>query len=130
MVGLDEDALRGAIIALAAKYGRYGYRRITGLLPMAGKQRSGGTDLAAGRAKSAPETKGAREIVVERRLLRAAEAGAGKSCLELRLCQRNDARGQDDSCVDAESMNTRESAWRSEWSGDSGAKRGSRRCRM
>jgi putative transposase len=33
---LDEDRLTGAIIELAAKYGRYGYRRITGLLQMAG----------------------------------------------------------------------------------------------
>ena len=36
MVRLDEDAVTRAIIALAAKYGRYGYRRITGLLQMAG----------------------------------------------------------------------------------------------
>lgn len=28
----DEDALRGAILALASQYGRYGYRRITALL--------------------------------------------------------------------------------------------------
>jgi hypothetical protein len=32
----DEDALTRAIIALATKYGRYGYRRITALLRMAG----------------------------------------------------------------------------------------------
>ena len=32
----DEDALTGAIIALATKYGRYGYRRITALLRTAG----------------------------------------------------------------------------------------------
>ena len=36
MIRLDEDRLTGGIIALAAKYGRYGYRRITGLLQMAG----------------------------------------------------------------------------------------------
>ena len=33
---LDEDALTMAIIALARRFGRYGYRRITDLLPMAG----------------------------------------------------------------------------------------------
>ena len=35
---LDEDALTQAIIALAANYGRYGYRRITALLRRAGWQ--------------------------------------------------------------------------------------------
>ncbi len=34
----DEDALTRAILALAAKYGRYGYRRITALLQRAGWQ--------------------------------------------------------------------------------------------
>ena len=34
----DEDALTRAIIALATKYGRYGYRRITALLQSAGWQ--------------------------------------------------------------------------------------------
>lgn len=32
----DEDALTQAIVALAAEYGRYGYRRITALLQAAG----------------------------------------------------------------------------------------------
>ena len=32
----DEDALTRAIITLASKYGRYGYRRITALLKRAG----------------------------------------------------------------------------------------------
>ena len=35
---IDEDALTGAIIALATRYGRYGYRRIAALLRMAGWQ--------------------------------------------------------------------------------------------
>ena len=38
---LDEDELTRAIIALAANYGRYGYRRITALLRRAGWQRWG-----------------------------------------------------------------------------------------
>ena len=33
----DEDALTQAIVALAAKYGRYGYRRVTTLLQEAGR---------------------------------------------------------------------------------------------
>jgi putative transposase len=35
---IDEDALTRAIIALTTKYGRYGYRRLTALLQMAGWQ--------------------------------------------------------------------------------------------
>ena len=50
-------------IALGAKYGRYGYRRITALLRSAGwevgKDRVH-ADLAAGRAESAAKTKAAR----------------------------------------------------------------------
>lgn len=37
-VRVDEDALTQAIIALASEYGRYGYRRITALLRIAGWQ--------------------------------------------------------------------------------------------
>ena len=33
---LDEDELTRAVVALAAQYGRYGYRRITALLRSAG----------------------------------------------------------------------------------------------
>jgi hypothetical protein len=35
-VRADEDALMQAIVALAAEYGRYGYRRITALLQTSG----------------------------------------------------------------------------------------------
>jgi hypothetical protein len=34
----DEDALTQAIVELASRYGRYGYRRITALLKRAGWQ--------------------------------------------------------------------------------------------
>jgi transposase InsO family protein len=37
-VRADEDALTAAIVALARRFGRYGYRRITDLLQMAGWQ--------------------------------------------------------------------------------------------
>jgi hypothetical protein len=33
---VDEDALNDALIVLAGKYGRYGYRRVTALLNQAG----------------------------------------------------------------------------------------------
>jgi putative transposase len=33
---VDEEALARTIIILASEYGRYGYRKITGLLRMAG----------------------------------------------------------------------------------------------
>ncbi len=32
----DEDALTAAVVGLARSFGRYGYKRITGLLQMAG----------------------------------------------------------------------------------------------
>jgi HTH-like domain len=35
---VDEDALNGAIVALAGKYGRYGYRRVIALLNQDGWQ--------------------------------------------------------------------------------------------
>jgi len=35
---VDEDARTRAIITLASEYGRYGYRRVTALLPAAGWQ--------------------------------------------------------------------------------------------
>ena len=62
---------------------------------LAGGQGPGAADLAAGRAESAAETEAARTVVAERWLVRAAAAGAGESCLELRLRQRHDARRQD-----------------------------------
>ena len=36
LVKSDEDALTRAIVGLASQYGRYGYRRVTGLLREAG----------------------------------------------------------------------------------------------
>ena len=75
----DEDALTRAIITLASQYGRYGYRRITALLQrgrLAGRQGPGAADLATGGAESAAETEAARTAVAERRLVRAAPAGA------------------------------------------------------
>ena len=38
MVRIDEDALRQTRVSLAAKHGRYGYRRITALLRNGGWQ--------------------------------------------------------------------------------------------
>ena len=71
MVRTDENALTRSIIALATKYGRYGYRRITALLRDAGWE--------VGKA-----------VVVERRFLRAVATGANESGVELRLRERND----------------------------------------
>ena len=84
----DEDALTREIVALASAYGRYGYRRITALLrdrgwPV-GKDRVQRI-WRRGRAESAAETKGAREVVVERRILPSLAAGASESCVELRF---------------------------------------------
>ena len=38
MLPLDEEQLTGDIIALATRYGRYGYRRITAMLKQQGWQ--------------------------------------------------------------------------------------------
>ena len=86
----DEDALTRAVIELATQYGRYGYRRITALL------------LAAGRAESAAETKAKKTVVVQRRFLRAAKAGAAQPRVELRLCQRQNRGGEKAAHPDAD----------------------------
>ena len=69
---------------------------------MASGQGPGGADLAARRAESAAKTEAARAIVVERRLMRAAAAGAGEPCLELRLRECCDPRWQDAANADAD----------------------------
>jgi hypothetical protein len=63
---IDEAALTSALIALAGQYGRYGYRRVTALLNpvrLAGRQRPGAADLAAGRVEGTAETASARAFV-------------------------------------------------------------------
>ena len=100
---VDEDALTRAIIALGAKHGRYGYRRITALLRSAGwevGQGPGAADLAAGRAKSAAKTKAARTAVAERRFLCTTEAGATEPRVELRLHECQNARGENAAAAD------------------------------
>jgi hypothetical protein len=56
----DEDALTAAIIALARRFGRYGYRRITDLLQragrLAGQRQARAAHLAGGRLESALQT--------------------------------------------------------------------------
>ena len=50
----DEEALTRALVQLASRYGRYGYRRVSALLRRDGwgvSQQGGGADLAAGRAQ-------------------------------------------------------------------------------
>ena len=60
--GENEDRLMQSILALASKYGRFGYRRITALLKLAGWQvgRSGAAHLVAGRPEASGETEAAR----------------------------------------------------------------------
>ena len=83
---LDEDELTRAVVALAAQYGRYGYRRITALLQSSGwpvgKDRVQ-RNLAAGRFESAAETKAPKTALAERRFLCATAAGASEPRLEL-----------------------------------------------
>ena len=64
--------MRERIIALACAYGRYGYRRITGLLQGEGWQvnhKRVDEDMAPGGAESAQETAKTQEAVALRWLL-------------------------------------------------------------
>ena len=50
-VASDEGALRGDIVRLASRFGRYGYRRVTDMLRiegLGGEPQAGGADLEAG----------------------------------------------------------------------------------
>jgi putative transposase len=57
LVTSEEERLRAAIVRLACRFGRYGYRRITALLREDGWQvnHKSGKDLASGRTKGAQE---------------------------------------------------------------------------
>ena len=75
----DEEALRGDVVKLASRYGRYGYRRVTALLQcrgLGGEPQAGGADLAAGGAEGAQEAAEAWPAVAERRIVHPAEAHA------------------------------------------------------
>jgi hypothetical protein len=81
----DEDRLTQSILALAIKYGRYGYRRVTALLQrgwLASRQGSGRENLAPRRAKSAAEAETAWTVVAQRWIVRAAPAGARAAHME------------------------------------------------
>src|SRR5271156_4841027 len=59
---------------------------------MAGGQGSSAADLATRRAEGAAETAGARAVMVGGRFVYPAAARACESCVELRLCESDDAR--------------------------------------
>ena len=79
----NEDALTQAIIALAAEYGRYGYRRITALLNAAGW--SVGKDrvqrIWRREGLKAPRKSKHGTSVVQRRFLRTAATNTPSSCM-------------------------------------------------
>ena len=55
----DEETLTMAVVRLASRYGRYGYRRVTAMLRGGGMEsepQAGGADLAGGRTQSASQT--------------------------------------------------------------------------
>ena len=83
---LDEDELTRAVVALAAQYGRYGYRRITALL------RSAGWAVGQDRVqriwrleglKVPPKTTAAKTTLAERRFLCETAPGTAEPRLEL-----------------------------------------------
>jgi transposase InsO family protein len=81
---VDEDALTVASDALARKFGRYGYRRITDLVQMAGwpvnAKRVQRIWRAVGLKVPAKATQ-EREVVARRRLLHPSAARALQLCL-------------------------------------------------
>ena len=55
----DEETLRTTMVTLTARYGRCGYRRITGLYAkgwLTGKSQAGGAHLASGGAEGTSKT--------------------------------------------------------------------------
>ena len=102
---LDGDELTRAVIELATQYGRYGYRRITALLL------NGGWQVGKDRVqriwrreglKVPQKLKTKKTVVVQRRFLRAAKAGAAQPRVELRLCQRQNRGGEKAAHPDAD----------------------------
>ena len=74
----DEQAQPNDIVGLAARFGRYGYRRITALLRHAGwdvNHKRVERIWRRGGAESAGQAAQERLAVAERRVLRQAEAG-------------------------------------------------------
>ena len=97
----DEDQLTQAILALAAKYGRYGYRRITALLQDAG------WPVGKDRVQRIWRREGLKVPQKQRPRGRlwlggwfvcALATGAGESCVELRFCEGDDARWTGATC--------------------------------
>jgi len=92
-----QDQLTQAILALAVKYGRYGYRRITALLQNAGwpvgKDRV--QRIWRREGLKVPQKQRPRGRCVARGWFVCAVAtGAGESCVELRFREGDDARGR------------------------------------
>jgi hypothetical protein len=95
----DEERLTDDIIELADQYGRYGYRMVTGLLNNAGwcvtpwpgrrlqanaeRGQARRADLATRRAESPTKAKEERTALVERRVVRPAQAGTTQPCVVL-----------------------------------------------
>jgi putative transposase len=82
----DEDRLTQAIVELASQYGRYGYRRITALLKRAGWQVGKDRVERIWRregAEGSTEAESAGPLVAQRWIVRAAQAGAAATRVEL-----------------------------------------------
>ena len=97
VVKSDEDTLTSAIVELATQYGRYGYKRVTGLLREAGWRvnkkrveriwRREGLKVPARAAETG-------SAVVQRRFLRSPPAGIYEPRVGVRLRGRPDVRRQ------------------------------------
>ena len=80
---------------LASRFGRYGYRRVTDMLPhrgLGGEAQAGGADLEAGGAEGPGAAAEARSAVAQRRIVHPAQAAVSGPRLVVRLRGLEDAR--------------------------------------
>ena len=123
-VGAEEFALTKrrlteAIVRLATRYGRYGYRRIRRLLldeGWHGERQAGLSHLAARGAEGTKEATQARAALAQRRLVHPAAAGTGPiTCgptTSCRIAPRTGGRFRMLTVIDEF---THDDAWRSSW---------------
>ena len=94
-VASDEGALRGDIVRLASRFGRYGYRRVTDMLRIEGwgvNHKRVERIWEAGGAEGHAAAAEARSAVAQRRIVHPAEAAVSEPRLVVRLRGLEDAR--------------------------------------
>ena len=117
-VASDEGALRGDIVRLASRFGRYGYRRVTDMLRIEGwgVNHKRVERIWRQEGLKVPERQPKRgRLVAQRRIVHPAEAAVSGPRLVVRLRGLEDARRACAEAADSAGPSTRGSAWRSWW---------------